>query len=176
MLQFQHFLCQRRVVWSFAEADDAVTGLRCMQQSLLEIRRQPDGGRAPRAYGKLQILIDKLHIRAVHLADHTVDLGAAVHHDAVLEIHPDLKGHVNADERQHPDRRLVVEKHFVTAAMFEAHLSKMCYHFPMSDPNPNTSLKNPRLICDTWKGRCFRNLNQCQLPYQCREHRSIGIC
>ena len=63
MLQFQHFLCQRRVVWSFAEADDAVTGLRCMQQSLLEIRRQPDGGRAPRAYGKLQILTDKLHIR-----------------------------------------------------------------------------------------------------------------
>ena len=67
MLQFQHFLRARKVAWTYSEADDSITGLRSMQQALLEIKRNPDS-RAPRGYPKLQILIDKMYVRGRSLS------------------------------------------------------------------------------------------------------------
>ena len=60
-LQFVEFLSRREITWCYRDSDDAITGLRVMFQTCLEIKRS-DHPVAPANHPRLQIIIDKMYV------------------------------------------------------------------------------------------------------------------
>jgi hypothetical protein len=62
--QFCTWLAKDGMHWAISDTERALTDLRCCLQSLLALKRTDNNtGRAPRNYGRLQIIMDKLVVK-----------------------------------------------------------------------------------------------------------------
>ena len=63
--QFMQFLTRNHCQWTYRECDDAITNLRTMLQSILELKRSPNQA-PPKNHRKLEVLMDKLYLEGSH--------------------------------------------------------------------------------------------------------------